>query len=61
MRFYEAYQKELQAEMKAKILSQEELDDVSGLEVPSQMTPDEVMEVLKGNKFRFSLATDGGH
>ena len=47
--------------MKAKILSQEELDDVSGLEVPSQMTPDEVMEVLKGNKFRFSLATDGGH
>lgn len=41
-----------------KMLKSEELDDVQGGK-PEAMTPEKVMEILKGNKFRFSL--DNGH
>ena len=33
----------------------DELDDITGSSKPESMTPETVMEVLKGNKFRFSL------
>jgi hypothetical protein len=37
------------------LLKSEELDDVSGMAKPEPMTCEGVMEVLKGNRFRFSL------
>ena len=42
-------------EVKQKILKSEEMDDVSGLEKPKPMDSDSVMEILKGNRFKFSL------
>lgn len=44
--------------MKARVLSQEEFDDVAG--VPAPMTPEQVMDLLKGHRFRFSLGTSDG-
>jgi len=59
MRSYEEYQRELMEEMKQRILQSEELDDVSGLEKPRPMDCEAVMDILKGNRFKFSL--DHGH
>ena len=42
-------------EVKQKILKSEEMDDVSGFEKPKPMDTDSVMEILKGNRFKFSL------
>lgn len=61
MKFYEEYQRELVEEFKAKALSSEELDDVSGSDKPSPMNPESVMEAIKGHKFRFSLGSGGNH
>ena len=56
MRSYEEYQKELLHEMKQKILNSEELDDfVGGADKPRPMDSDQIMVLLKGNKFKFSL------
>ena len=52
---YKEYQRELAEEMKAKVLTQEELDDGK----PSPMTPEQVIDLLKGHKFRFSLGANG--
>jgi hypothetical protein len=41
------------------LLKSEELDDVAGTAKPEPMTCEGVMDVLKGNRFRFSL--DNGH
>ena len=46
-------------EIKIILLKSEELDDVAGTSKPEPMTPDSVMDILKGNRFRFSL--DNGH
>ena len=60
MKSYEEYQKELLLEIKQKILKSEELDDVvGGYEKPRPMDSDQIMDLLKGNKFKFSL--DHGH
>lgn len=59
VRAYEEYQKELNEEIKIIFSKSEELDDVSGMSKPEPMTCESVMDVLKGNHFRFSL--DNGH
>ena len=46
-------------EVKQRMLKSEEMDDVSGLEKPKPMDSDSVMEILKGNRFKFSL--DNSH
>lgn len=47
-------------EIKQKILNSEELDDVvGGSQKPQPMDSDSIMELLKGNRFKFSL--DNGH
>jgi hypothetical protein len=61
MKFYEEYQRELEEEIKARTLTSEELDDVSGFGKPSPMSPESVTEAIKGNKFRFSLGSNGNH
>jgi hypothetical protein len=45
----------LAEEIKQKILKADELDDVNGMSKPEAMTPESVMEILKGNRFKFSL------
>jgi formylmethanofuran dehydrogenase subunit A len=46
-------------EIKERLLKSDELDDIMGETKPRQMDTESVMEVLKGNKFTFSL--DGEH
>ena len=47
--------------MKAKALTSEELDDVSGSAKPCPMNPESVADAIKGHKFRFSLGSAGIH
>jgi len=42
-------------EVKQKMLKSDELDDVTGLERPKPLYSEAIMEVLKGNRFKFSL------
>jgi hypothetical protein len=42
-------------EVKQRMLKSDELDDVTGLEKPKPLDSEAIMEVLKGNKFKFSL------
>ena len=42
-------------EVKQKMLKSDELDDVTGLERPKPLDSEAIMEVLKGNRFKFSL------
>eukprot|EP00347_Sterkiella_histriomuscorum_P006178 403353763 len=51
---YDAYEKELIDERKRLALNSEELEDVAGKK-PTPMTEEQVMNVLKGHRFKFSL------
>jgi hypothetical protein len=53
---YEEYQRELQEEINQRLLKQDELEDIGGK--PDAMDSDQLMDILKGNKFRFSLDQD---
>lgn len=54
MRSYNEYQKELVEEKKKIMLNSDELDDVAGKK-PLPMTEEEVIDILKGHRFKFSL------
>ena len=51
---YDAYQKELINERKVRALNSEELEDVAGKK-PEPMNESEMIDVLKGNRFTFTL------
>jgi hypothetical protein len=54
MKSYEQYKRELKEEIQKRRMNADELDDVSG-EKPQPMTEEQVITVLKGHKFRFTL------
>lgn len=56
MKSYEEYQKELQEEVKQRLIKSEELDDVTvGDSKPKPMDTDSMMDLLKGHHFKFHL------